>query len=107
MGGEGKALENFYKELFDWNISSDNEWNYGVVQTGNENGINGGVGPEGPGPRRVCVYASVSDINDTLDVVKKLGGTVVMERTEIPGQVTMALFTDPAGNVTGLVEDYQ
>jgi predicted enzyme related to lactoylglutathione lyase len=33
-----------------------------------------------------------------------MGGKVIMERTVLPGMVTMAQFEDPAGNVIGLVE---
>lgn len=103
MGGEGKQTEEFYRELFDWKIASDNEFNYGVVDTESGAGIAGGVGPAGEGPQRVTVYAQVPDINAKLEDVKKLGGKVVLERSELP-MVTIAMFEDPSGNITGLIE---
>ena len=51
----------FYAKLFDWKVDSNNEFNYGVITTGGEGGINGGVGPEMNGQRRVTVYAQVAD----------------------------------------------
>jgi predicted enzyme related to lactoylglutathione lyase len=38
-----------------------------------------------------------------LEQIEGLGGTVVRDVTVIPGMVTMALFTDPEGNLVGLV----
>jgi len=35
---------------------------------------------------------------------ERRGGKTVMPPTEIPGYVTLAMFTDPAGNVTGLIK---
>ena len=50
------------------------------------------------------VYVQVPDINAHLAKIEAAGGKTVMPRTEIPDAVTMAIFTDPAGNNVGLVE---
>jgi uncharacterized protein len=60
------------------------------------------VEPDLPGER--VLYAGVPDINATLETVKAHGGEVVLGRMAVPGVVILALFTDPAGNRTGLVE---
>jgi predicted enzyme related to lactoylglutathione lyase len=92
MGGEGDQLEKFYQELFGWQINSNNPLKYGVVDTGGgARGINGGVGPSNDGKERVSIYAQVSDLEATLDRVEKLGGP------------KLAMFADPAGNMTGLL----
>lgn len=103
-GADGSALQNFYRELFDWKIDSNNEWQYGVVETGGEGGINGGIaGNEGGAAGgRVTVYAAVDDMQAYLDKAERLGATVVMPVTDM-GDFTIAMFADPAGNVTGLV----
>ena len=75
MGGQGSQLEKFYGELFGWKINSNNPMKYGVVDTGGgPGGINGGVGANQDGSKRVSVYAQVDDLQTTLDKVEKLGG---------------------------------
>ena len=104
MGGKGKELEKFYGELFGWKINSNNPMNYGMVETGGEpKGINGGVGPAHDGNKRVSIYAQVEDLQATLDRVEHLGGKTVLPPTEVPGGPKLAMFADPAGNVTGLL----
>jgi len=104
MGGEGEQLEQFYGELFGWTIDSDNPMRYGMVDTGGEGGINGGVGANEDGSRRVTVYAQVEDLQATLDRVEALGGQTVLPPSDVPGGPRLAMFSDPAGNITGLVE---
>jgi predicted enzyme related to lactoylglutathione lyase len=77
---------------------------YGVVDTaGGPGGINGGVGPAQDGSKRVSIYAQVNDLQETLDRVEKLGGKTILPPTEVPGGPKLAMFADPAGNVTGLL----
>jgi len=68
-----------------------------MVDTETERGINGAVGPS-EGVSRVSIYVEVDDLQASLDKAVSLGGTVVMPVTEIPGAVTMAMFSDPDGN---------
>jgi predicted enzyme related to lactoylglutathione lyase len=104
MGGNGDELERFYGELLGWKINSNNPMKYGIVDTGGgPGGINGGVGPANDSSKRVSIYARVSDLQVTLDRVEKLGGKTVLPPTEVPGGPKLALFADPAGNVTGLL----
>jgi predicted enzyme related to lactoylglutathione lyase len=108
MGGEGNRLEKFYGELFGWKIDSNNPMKYGIIDTGGgPGGNNGGVGPANDGNKRVSIYAQVSDLQATLDHVEKLGGKTLLPPTEVPGGPKLAMFTDPAGNVTGLVQGKQ
>lgn len=104
MGGEGNELETFYSQLFGWTINSNNPMKYGIVDTGaGKTGINGGVGPGRDGGRRVSIYAQVSDLQATLDRAEKLGGKTILAPTEVPGGPKLAMFADPAGNITGLM----
>jgi uncharacterized protein len=104
MGGQGIELEKFYSELFGWKVNSNNPMKYGVVDTGGgPRGINGGVGPANDGSKRVSVYVEVHDLQATLDKVEVLGGSTILAPTEVPGGPKLAMFTDPAGNVTGLL----
>lgn len=101
VGKEGAKLQEFYGAIFDWKIDASNPMNYGIVDNGGE-GINGGVG-EAPNPR-ATFYVEVDDLDAHLQRIEEAGGSTVMPPTEIPGMVTFALFSDPEGNVCGLVK---
>ncbi len=99
--GANKAkLQDFYRTAFGWNVNAENPMGYGMVDNQGE-GIGGGVDGDAPG---VTIYIQVDDPAAYLEKVKGLGGKVVMDVTEIPNMVTMAQFSDPEGNVIGLVK---
>jgi hypothetical protein len=100
-------LQEFYSQLFGWSVNANNPMNYGLVNTGSPIGANGGIGqndPNQPAPPPVTFYVQVPDLQETLNRVVSLGGTIVMPPTEIPNMVTFALFRDPEGNTLGIVK---
>ena len=101
IGRDGAKLQAFYRDAFDWAIDASNPMNYGLVDTGGDGGIAGGIA-SGDEPQ-ATFYVSVDDPAATLEKIKALGGTVVQDVTVIPGMVTMALFEDPEGNRIGIV----
>ena len=44
------------------------------------------------------VYVDVADVDATIARAKELGGTIIMDKYEIPTVGWMAIFGDPAGN---------
>ena len=50
------------------------------------------------------VYVEVDDLQAYLDKIESLGGKTVVPITEIPNVVMFAHFTDPVGNLMGLVK---
>ena len=97
---DGAKLQQFYGDVFGWQVNADNPMGYGIVEAQGD-GIPGGVtGADEPG---VTFYIQVDDLGTFLQQVEAQGGTTVMDVTTIPGMVTMALFADPEGNVVGLV----
>jgi uncharacterized protein len=92
-GPDAAKLKSFYAGIFDWNIDAKNG-----IDTG---GLKGTLRQD---PTEKIIYIGVPDINAALEKIKAAGGTVVMPRTVIPNVVIPALFTDPAGNRMGLVE---
>lgn len=108
VGKDGDKLQGYYAELFGWNIVSDNPMNYGMVdgKDNGENGIGGGVGqgPEGYGGH-VTFYVAVPDVEEALQKAESLGGKRVMGPEEIMGMVVLGQFTDPEGNLVGVVKD--
>jgi predicted enzyme related to lactoylglutathione lyase len=93
--------QRFFAELFAWKIDANNPMQYGMVESGGKDAINGGIGA-GDQPL-VTVYVQVTDINATLAKAESLGAETVMPRTDV-GPVIMGQFRDLEGNVIGLVE---
>jgi hypothetical protein len=96
-------LHGFYAGVFGWKVDANNPMNYGMVSSGGDDGINGGIGGSPAPGSRVLVYANVDDINASLAKVETHGGRTIMPRTDV-GPVIMALYTDPEGNVMGIIE---
>jgi predicted enzyme related to lactoylglutathione lyase len=103
LGANGKKLQEFYASLFGWSIDANNPMNYGIVSP-TENGIGGGIADSQDGKPMTTVYIEVDKVQPYLEKAKAAGAKVIMERTVLPGMVTLAQFQDPAGNVIGLTE---
>ena len=102
-GKDGKKLQEFYGRLFDWKIEVDPALDYGMVDTGGEGGINGGIF-QAPGetPPYLTFYVQVDDLQAYLDKAVSLGGSVMVPPTPIPNIGAFAMFHDPEGNLVGL-----
>ena len=99
------ATRAFFDEVFGWKADYMPELDYAIVDTQSDGvGINGGIGPA-QSERGSCVtfYIAVDDVQAYLDKAVAAGGQVIMPVTKIPNAVTIALFSDPAGAVVGLV----
>lgn len=106
VGSDSAKAQQFYTELFDWTIDSDNSMGYGVVNTGSDRGIGGGIlGVEEEDDRTgVKLYIEVDDLQAYLDKAEQLGGKTILPPTVVPDMVTFALFADPDGTLIGLVK---
>jgi len=106
LGQNGKALQEFYANLFGWKINADNPMGYGLVDTDSDGkGIGGGIGGANEGePGWVTFYVEVDNLQAYLDKVAKHGGKTIVPITEIPEMVTFAVFQDPEGHMVGLVK---
>ncbi len=104
-GDDAKKLHGFYGELFGWKVAVDNPMDYGMVEAEKGRGIPGGIGKKDAPSPGVTFYVSTPSIDDSLARAKKLGGSTLMPRTQLPGGTILALFADPQGNTIGLVEE--
>ena len=102
-GKDQQALKGFYSQLFDWQITDMEAMPYATIETGNGEGIPGGIGaaPDGDSGH-VTFYVRVDDIDASLAKAEQLGATVLMPKMEIPNTGWMGLFKDPTGNMVGL-----
>jgi predicted enzyme related to lactoylglutathione lyase len=111
IGKDGDKLQKYYSELFDWEVSGDNEMNYGMVsREGNVSpdgvGIGGGIAGGPPGYEgHVTFYVAVPDVEAALQKAESLGGTRIMGPEKIMDMVELGQFSDPEGHVVGVVKD--
>ncbi len=110
IGKDAKALQEYYSELFGWEIDASNPMNYGIVQRdGNTNadgaGIGGGVGGGMEGyDGHVTFYIEVPDVEAALAKAESLGGSRVMGPETVMDVVELGLFNDPEGHMVGVVK---
>jgi predicted enzyme related to lactoylglutathione lyase len=67
--------------------------------------VNGGMGKKSATLKVPTVTVSVTDIDETLANIKKLGGKVVEKKSPVGDMGFTAYFADPEGNVIGLWQD--
>ena len=95
-GPDGVRLREFYSAVFGWNIDATS-----TIAAASTGGLRGGIRQD---PAEKVLYLGVPNIVEALKQIEEAGGKTVLPRTVVPGVVTFALFTDPAGNRLGLAE---
>ncbi|HEX3369232.1 MAG TPA: VOC family protein [Candidatus Cybelea sp.] len=102
----------FYTDVFGWKISKwDGPMDYWLVSTGEGTGIDGGIvrrqgaAPDSNAPVNgyVCTIG-VESLDRTLDAIAGKGGTIVLDKREIPGVGLLAYFKDLDGNIFGVLQ---
>jgi predicted enzyme related to lactoylglutathione lyase len=95
----------FYSEVLGWKMQHMPENDYTFVDTdAGGKGIGGGIGPlRGPKPF-VTFYVVVKDPDASVKKAAQAGGKVVFPATKVGPTTTIALFSDPDGNVIGLTD---
>lgn len=102
-GSDGQALEDFYTEMFGWKVNGvemPDGGIYRLVQQ-EQDGIGGGIFQhmEGMPPNTPGIAVGVDDLQAYLGKAVSLGGTVLMQPTDVPGGFgSLAIFNDIAGN---------
>jgi predicted enzyme related to lactoylglutathione lyase len=105
MGPDGDKLAAFYGELFGWNLAPSPGFDAYNMTTEEETGIGGAIGQGNENmPQYQTIYIQVDSVEEHLGKAEGAGGTTVVPRTVVPGMVAFGLFTDPAGNLVGVVE---
>lgn len=105
MGSDGAELKKFYGELFDWTLEAVPGFGDYYMTSAEETGLAGAVGQGSEHmPNYHIMYIEVPSIDAHLARAEAAGATVVVPRTVVPDTVVFAMFTDPAGNLVGLVE---
>lgn len=106
MGPDGDKLAAFYSNLFGWELQSyPGMDDYNVVDA-EHSGVGGAIGSGNENmPSYQTIYIQVSSVDEHLGKAEANGGAIVAPRTVVPGTVAFGLFSDPAGNLVGVVEE--
>ena len=104
-GRDLDALTRFYGDLFGWKVDAGNPQRYGMVETGGEGGIPGGIfAPGGEVGEYVSFYVGVQGLEERLRHAERLGAKVVQPPTPISATARVAMLLDPEGHRIGLLE---
>ena len=101
LGRNQKLLEEFYKGIFNWEITPLTE-DYSMAKPGS--GINGGIGAMGDAREHVTFYVAVADIAAALALIESKGGKKAYGPLRTPDGGFFGGFTDPEGHLIGLVQ---
>jgi predicted enzyme related to lactoylglutathione lyase len=108
IGTDPVRLRDYYGTLFGWEFATGGPVAEPVSEAGNYGFVEGETIPGGVGggagytPRTVF-YVGVDDVAAALEKAESLGGTRAMGPVRSPGgDLVVAHFTDPEGNLVGL-----
>jgi predicted enzyme related to lactoylglutathione lyase len=94
--------KDLYAALLGMAPTADSPYYVGFDAAGQHIGLVPGGGPDMSGP---VAYWRVADIEAKLAEVTAAGGTVKQAPQDVGGGRLVATFTDPDGNVLGVVQD--
>jgi predicted enzyme related to lactoylglutathione lyase len=101
------GAKKFYGEVFGWtsrDMSMGDMGTYSMFMRAGDTDV-GGLMQRPPGMENVppnwTSYIGSKDVDATAAHAKELGGTVMREPTDVPGQGRFAIVVDPAGAVFG------
>jgi predicted enzyme related to lactoylglutathione lyase len=102
--GDPGLLMDFFSKTFGWKFTEFIPGIYWSAETGENDapGINGGLMKRRDPQQPVVNAIHVADIDAAIDNVKANGGTIVVEKMEVPPGSWLAYFKDPDGNIHGL-----
>ncbi len=101
-----KRAISFFEKVFDWKFQQWGDQEYWLASTGDEKqlGINGAIQPRKPDTPSVVNTIGVTDLDDTIQKIKKYGGEIVTDKMDIPQVGTMVYFKDSEGNLHGAIQ---
>jgi predicted enzyme related to lactoylglutathione lyase len=114
MTTDVEAAKDFYEQLFEWEFSKQdlNDTTYYVIKLKGQNRPVGGIldsaheqsGDPQKIPPHWGSYVTVRNIKDTVTLVEKLGGTILVPPTKIPNTGFFSVIQDPQGAVISVME---
>jgi predicted enzyme related to lactoylglutathione lyase len=102
-----RAVE-FYTKAFGWKaqkFEGEMDMDYYFVQTGEGEGINGGIFPTQDGVTRSINIITVEDVDTAVEKIVAAGGTVVIPKSPIPGIGYFSNCLDSEGILFGVMHN--
>jgi hypothetical protein len=96
----------FYQNVFGWRIQKwEGPFDYWMIMTGDgEPGIDGGM-VKRPQPGATTVNTiCVPSVSEYVEKITASGGSLIMDKTAVPGVGYMAYLKDTEGNPFGIME---
>jgi predicted enzyme related to lactoylglutathione lyase len=102
-----EASVKFYSEVFGWKCQKWGEHEYWLTTTGEDKtpGINGAIMKKRDPKQPVVNSINVKNIDASIKAIEANGGKIVVPKSTIPGVGHLAYFTDPDGNIFGVIQD--
>lgn len=95
----------FYSSLFGWTVNADNPLGYRTINTGSQNGIQGGIWPAPPqAPNFVQLFMTVDNVRTLVEKAETMGAKLIIPPTSLPDGGEMAVMHDPQGMSFGIVK---
>src|SRR5262249_10332217 len=86
-----EKVQEFYTDLFGWDINTNNALGYRMVDTGSEKGINGGIWPAPPdAPSFIQLFIEVDDVSEMVQKAVAKGAKVLIPPQKLPDGDEMA-----------------
>ena len=108
-----ETMKKFYSELFGWRIYRDpGPVEYWMIETVPVNekgmpvrpGVNGGMYKKDQPQLKPVNYILVDDIDESIQKIKNLGGTITQPKQQVPGIAWIAHAIDPEGNPFAIMQ---
>lgn len=101
-----EKLMSFYRTVFGWSFQRFGDYDYWMVTTGDNSkpGINGGLMKKKDPKQPVVNSINVENIDVSIKTIEANGGKIVVPKNAIPGVGWLAYFTDPDGNIHGIMQ---
>jgi uncharacterized protein len=103
FGDNPEKVAAFYGSVFGWSIERWGEVPYWLADTGEGPGIHGAIAPPNQHGQKVVLTMAVDDLDDAVALIENAGGSVLAERSTIPGVGDFAHAFDPNGVLFGIL----
>jgi len=104
-GEQPAELAEFYSRVFGWQIEKVEGVDYWRINTASEEAkkMNGGLTHRAiPDLRGWMVYVQVPNLDATVELVLRLGGSIVRPKTAVARTAWITIVADPAKNIFGV-----
>lgn len=104
-GDQPARLAEFYRTLFGWDLEQMPGIDYWRIDAGfDEKGaLSGGLTYRAiPGLNGWMLFINVPVLDDTVERIQSLGGSIVRPKTAVPKAAWVTIVADPANNIFGV-----